>query len=79
VNSASAKIGGSAVFTATAGDANRLIYKNIPLRDNHTFAAWVKIDSSDTSQMLFAIDANSSYTNPFTGGSLNPGTGGCRK
>jgi hypothetical protein len=76
VNSASAKIGGSAVFTATAGDANRLIYKNIPLRDNHTFAAWVKIDSSDTSQMLFAIDANSSYTNPFTGGSLNPGTGG---
>jgi hypothetical protein len=76
VNSASAKIGGSAVFTATAGDANRLIYKNIPLRDNHTFSAWVKIDDSNTSQMLFAIDANSSYTNPFTGGNLNPGTGG---
>jgi len=76
VNSSSAKIGGSAVFAGTTTGDHKLVYKNIPLRDNHTFAYWMKIDKSDTSQFPFAIDANSSYINPFTGASLNPGTGG---
>jgi len=75
-NSSSAKIGGSAVFPGVTDKTGKLTLNPIQLYDNHTFAHWLKIDKSDTSQMSFSVDADTSFTNPHGGGALVAGVGG---